>query len=266
LTVPGRIFVSLISMTLLLAACATRTAPPAHTRPFDFERDTFAYTNNNRWLYEFVPGPSGETVKHRLSHSDHTQRCTIMSRAARQFYHAARFDPEAPTVSDEEYRALIRAVLDFDPRRNEPASKPVTIPGYADLRSLSKDREELLQNTLGGSGTGHKQRGNWRMIFGFPPDHQRKVARELADDLARGNPPIVHIVNFPKIDINHTALVLDVEETPLELRFLVYDPNNAEAPVALVFDRATASFHYARTDYFRGGRARVYEIYDGLMF
>ena len=135
-----------------------------------------------------------------------------------------------------------------------------------DLRSFSLERDELLKDELAGVWTGFRQRGNWRMIFAFSPSQQRATARELVEDLRRGHLPIVHIVNFPRIDINHTALVFAFEETPLDVRYDVYDPNNPDDSLSLVFDRATATFHYARTDYFPGGPAKVYEIYDGLFF
>lgn len=258
--------IGLLICAVAVVSCATPPPSSAPPRSFDFDRDTLAYANNNQWIYEFVAGPDGETVEHRPSGADHTQRCTMMSRATRQFFHTARFDPAAPPVSDDAYAALVQRVLDSDPRRQQPANEPVTIPGYADLRSLSRDKESLLKELVGGTATGYKQRGNWRMIFGFPPEHQRDVAQRLVDDLDRGHPPLVHIANFPKIDINHTVLVIGVEQTPLELRFDIYDPNNAEEPVRLVYDRAGAQFLFARTDYFRGGRAKVYEVYDGFWF
>ena len=142
----------------------------------------------------------------------------------------------------------------------------MTIPGYPDLRSFSLEHDDLLKDELAGGWTGFRQRGNWRMIFAFSPNQQRATARELVADLRRGHLPIVHIVNYPIIDINHTALLFAFEETPLELRYHVYDPNNSDAPVSLVFERATATFHYARTDYFPGGPAKVYEVYHGLLF
>lgn len=266
-SVPRRTFgLGLVLLLGLTSACATSSREPIPERRFDFARDTFDYTNVNRWLYEFAVGPEGETVRHKLSHAEETQRCTVMSKTTRQFFYAARFEPDAPRVSDDEYRALIREVVAFDPRSDRPASERVTIPGYADLRALSAAHEALLREVIRGGTLGYMQRGNWRLIFAFSPDHQRGIARELVDDLERGHPPLVHIANFPKVDINHTALVIDVEETPVELRFQVYDPNDAEGPVPLVFDRATATFHYARTDYFRGGPTKVWEIYDGAWF
>jgi hypothetical protein len=250
----------------LLVGCATPESSRPAGRRFDFARDTFAYPNNNRWIYEFGPD-SGTTITHRREgHIEHTQRCTVMSRSARQFLYGARFAPDEPPVGDAEYRSLVRAVLDSDPRREGPAASPVTIPGYPDLRSLSRERESMLKEEMGGEATGYRQRGNWRMIFAFSPRHQRGVARELVEDLRRGHSPLVHILTFPKIEINHTTLVFAFEETPLAVYFQVYDPNEEEGPVSLVFDRASGAFHFARSDFFRGGPTKVYEVYDGLIF
>jgi len=254
----------LLAGVLALAGCAV--PEPATRPPFHFESDTFAYTNDNYWHYELGPRSGAPIVKHRLEGVDHGQRCTIMSRVARQFLYAAHFEPDAPRVSEAEYRSLVREVLDTSPRLDRPLVPPVVIPGYKDLRSLSREQEHMMKEELGGRWTGYFQRGNWRMIFAFSPRHQRSTARALVEDLERGHLPLVHIANFPRIDINHTALVLSLTETPVAIHFEVYDPNNAGGPESLVFDRATATFRYARTVYFPGGPAKVYEVYSGAFF
>ena len=104
------------------------------------------------------------------------------------------------------------------------------------------------------------------MIFPFAARQQHGTARELLAEITRGHPPIVHLVNFPHITINHTVLIFHGEDTPTEIRFLAYDPNDNEKPVPLVFERASATFRFPRTDYFAGGPVKAYEIYDGLFF
>lgn len=251
-----------------LAACAG-TGPPepvASRRPFDFGRDTFAYTNNNYWIYDLDSDPEGTVVKRRRESVDHGQRCTIMSRAVRQFFYAARFDADEPRLAPDAYRPLIRKVVDTNPRRDRPLVPPIVIPGYADLREMSIDLEAILKEELGGRWIGYYQRGNWRMVFPFLPSQNRSTMRALIEDLERGHLPLVHVVNYPGIDINHTVMLFDFEETPLAVAFDLYDPNDAAKSGLLVFDRATRTFSYNRTDYFAGGPAQVYEIYDGLFF
>src|SRR3990172_1202977 len=137
---------------------------------------------------------------------------TTSARAARQFFYSARFAPDVPAVSDVEYRALIRAVLQSNPRSKAPSAHPVVIPGYPDLRSFSRDQERALKQELGGRLAAYVQRGNWRIVYPFAPRQQRATARDLIQDLRRGHPPIVHLVNFPKIDINHALMVFGFEE------------------------------------------------------
>ena len=66
--------------------------------------------------------------------------------------------------------------------------------------------------------------------------------------------------------MNHTLVIFSAEPSPVEVRFLAFDPNDASAPLAFVFRRADASFHYPRTSYTRGGTVQVYEVYDGFFF
>ena len=260
------VLVFVVMSCLISLGCATPAPRATAARAFEFERDTFAYTNNNYWVYDLDSDPNGTTVKERLDNVDHGQRCTVMSRTARQFFHGARFEENAPPLAPGDYRDLIRRVLSTNPRREQPADAPVVIPGYADLRSLSTDYEALLKEELQGRWTGYFQRGNWRMIFAFSPSQNRATARGLVEDVRRGHLPLVHVLNYPAIDINHTVLIFDYEESPLQIRFEHYDPNNADRSGSLVYDRASATFSYNRTDYFAGGSVQVYEIYDDILF
>jgi hypothetical protein len=256
----------LVMANLASTGCATPLPRLTPARSFELERDTFAYTNNNYWIYDLDSDPNGTIVKERLEDVDHGQRCTIMSRTARQFFYGARFEEASPKLEPNAYRDLIRGVLATNPRREEPSPTPVVIPGYADLRSLSIDHEALLKEELQGRWIGYFQRGNWRMIFPFSPSQNRATAHELIEDARRGHLPLVHVANYPGIDINHTVLIFGYEESPLQIRFELYDPNDANDSGSLVFDRASATFSYNRTDYFAGGSVQVYEIYDGLLF
>lgn len=250
----------LLLVLWLAAACASTPEPPP-PRPFDFTRDTFAYSNDLYWDY----GPNGETPRPRDAPVGFGNRCAPMARATRQFYRAARFDPAAPHLDDAGYRALVRRVLDASDRYERPV-KPVTIPGYADLRSFSADHEELLKAETGGRTRSFTQRGNWRLLFPFSPGSQRDLAYRALAELAAGRLPIVHLANFPTISLNHTVVVFAAEETPTEIRFRVYDPNHKLAPRALVYHRATTTFVFDRTEFFPGGAVKAWEVYRGLLF
>ena len=152
-------------------------------------------------------------------------------------------------------------MLDADPR--SIPDERVIIPGYPDLRSFSADHVALVEHAMAGPWQTYLQRGNWRMIFPFGAHHQTRVAERLLGALTRGWPPIVHVLRYPELTINHLLLVFDAEETPAEIRFWAYDPNDAERPVALTYDRSLRAFSFATTVYFPGGPVKAYEVYDG---
>ena len=249
----------------LVLGCAGSRVPSAHGRPpFRFPADTFAFANQLLMQYEIDPVTRDIAWHPQEKPPEFVLRCGAMARAARQFYSVARFDPSAPVADDATYVHLVREVLDTDPR--DPPDKSVVIPGYRDLRDLSDAHASLLKALLAGPWETYLQRGNWRLIFPFGGEQQQHVARRLLDELARGWPPIVHVVRFPERTINHLVLVFDSEATPAEIRFHVYDPNEAEHPVDLVFDRGARVFSYAATSFFPGGPVKAYEVYDGWLY
>ena len=258
-------WLALLLLPLLSSACASGPSP-APGRPFEFERDVFAYENELIWEYLIDPETGRQEGHPRPEPVEFGQRCALMARATRQFRHSARFAPERARVGPEAYRQLIRGVLATNMRRETPAPDPIIIPGYPDLRSFSRDYDDLFKAEIGGIWRSYLQRGNWRMIFPFSPRHQRATARDLTRSIQRAHLPIVHLVQFPKITINHTLLLFAVEETPTQIVFLAYDPNEQKDPVSLEYDRAMARFDYPATSYFAGGPVDVYQIYDGLLY
>ena len=140
------------------------------------------------------------------------------------------------------------------------------IPGFASLREFSAEHGDLIRERTSGRWRSYVQRGNWRMIFPFGRRHQRREAASLAASIARGEPPIVHVVNFPVISVNHVLLLHRVSASATELRFGTYDPNAPDERVELRYDRERASFELPPTSYFAGGDVKVYEIYDGLLY
>lgn len=250
----------------LALACASmpHTGGAAH-RPFDFERDTLAFENELYWIYELAPG-SGEMAHRPREGVENGQRCAAMARVVRQFYFDAQFAPELPGATPSEYEALARRVLERDPRQQGAALDPIVIPAYADLRAFSRDHDALMKQQLGGIWRSYVQRGNWRMVFPFAPSQQRSTAEEMTAALAQGDLPIVHLVTFPKVGVNHTVLAYEARESATEIRFSIYDPNDHESPTELVFSRAGATFSLAPREYFAGGLVQAYEIYDDFFF
>jgi hypothetical protein len=246
------------------SGCVGHVPLPIRARHFAFDADTFSFVNETVWEYHFDRTTGARWWFERDPPPRFALRCGPMVRATRQFFASARFDPTAPPVDEAVYTRLVREVMATDPRR--PAERSIVIPGYADLRRFSADHERLLQANISGAWTSQLQRGNWRMIFPFSARHQAETADRLRAELARGWPPVVHVVRFPSISLNHIVLVYDVEETPAELRFVAYDPNEAAVPIVLTYDRVTRRFSYPQTPYFPGGPVRAYEIYDGLLY
>jgi hypothetical protein len=248
----------------LVAGCGAHAAPPPGSA-FRFATDTFAFPNETVW--EYRPDPVTKTMEwwKRPERPPFALRCGSVARAARQFRLHARFLPDRPEADAEAYRRMIDAVLATDPRRKTPLPVPIDVPGYADLRSFSAAHAGLLKDALDEPGPSYAQRGNWRMIFPFTARHQRAEAERLAAELARGELPVVHVLRFPALTLNHLVLVYAVERTAAELRFSIYDPNEAEKPLALVYDRGARVFVFPQTPYYPGGPVRVYEVYDAII-
>jgi len=257
--------VLLASLCVTLPACAARHPTPPGP-PFRFERDSFAFSNETIWEYH-IDDATGRTSWHKREPTPpFALRCGNMARAARQFHLQARFEPDRPAPDDRALGALVAEVLRRDPRADTPAPDPVVIPGYDGLRSLSGAREGLVQTAVGGAWRSYMQRGNWRMIFPFAPAQQRDEAERLVASLRRGETPILHVLRFPALDLNHMVLLYGLEETPEDIRFTAYDPNDAAAPVVVRWERGARTFVYPRTVYFGGGPVRAYQVYDGALF
>ena len=247
---------------------------------FDFHRDTFAFANETKWRYAMDPVTGRQRSTPRVPEPDYTLHCFAMVRSARQFWLHARFEPSLPTPDEATCRRLIREVVSRSvsatcsrrpDQSNAPGGDckspaPVVIPGYAGLREFSTAREALLKGECGGAWLSYFQRGNWRMVLPFTRGHQQSEAARLASNLQQGALPIVHVLRFPQLTVNHTLLLLGAQETSHAIEFHAYDPNVPERPVTLSFDRATRTFTLPPLHYFIGGRVDVYEIYRGWIY
>lgn len=237
----------------------------APARRFDFAVDTIAYGNDLVW--DYAPDGNGGLAGHgRDVDPDYARYCFVVARTVAQFFAHARFAPDEPRPDEATLRSRIREVVGSSPSRRRDAWERVVIPGYASLRALSAEHEEILKAESGGWWQSYLQRGNWRMILPFPRWHQAREAERLVEALEAGEAPIVHLVRFPRISINHAVVLYDYEESAAGIRFLTYDPNQPDAPTTLRFDRAGRTFHFPRTHYFVGGRADVYRIYRGWFY
>lgn len=254
-----RLIAGLAICLSFLMGCAS--APrKAGNRPFQFQADTFAYANevNVEYAYDAQGRWRGYA---RQPKPDYTLCCFVVARSAGQFFQHVRFDPARPKATEAEYRRLVRKVVSTSPRRDLAEAGKVIIPGYANLREFSREQERLLKQECGSFWQSYFQRGHWRMVFPFSRGHQEKMAARLAGAVRENRPPILHIVCFPSLRINHAVLLYEVQETTEEIRFATYDPNASEQHTWLTFRRADRTFNFPANSYFRGGDVAAYEVY-----
>ena len=232
-------------------------------RRFEFARDTFAFANELVWAYQFEPATGKTSFCRRQPKPDYTHHCFVLTRAARQFCYHARFDAGQPIADDETCRQLIREVVSRNPRKPCPGEKQIVIPGYASLREFSRARESLLKAGCGGAWRSYFLRSHWRMIFPISRAHQARTAAQLSAALKQNISPIIHLVNFPSLSINHGMILFDGTETGRGIEFQAYDPNDPSQPAQLTFDRESQTFFLPPNPYWAGGSLNIIEIYRG---
>jgi hypothetical protein len=233
---------------------------------FDFARDSFAFINELVWAYDYDAATGKMTFGRRDPKPEYAHRCFAMARVARQFFYHARFAPEQNPVADEIYRQRVRAITARNPREACPPTARIVIPGFAGLREFSRAHEKILKAVCGGAWRSYFLRSHWRMITPFSRTHQARTAGSLVATLKQKRAPILHLVKFPSLTINHCVLLLDARETGRGWEFESYDPNNAERPERLTFDLTTRSFHLGPNAYWPGGELNVSHISRSWFF
>lgn len=99
------------------------------------------------------------------------------------------------------------------------------------------------------------------MIFPISRAHQVRTADQLLAEIRRGASPIIHLVLFPKLTINHGMILFDAHENSAGITFQAYDPNQPAAPTTVTFDRSAKTFSLPANTYWAGGALDVIEIY-----
>ena len=243
------------------------TATAENARPFQFDRDTFAFAHELVWQYRFDPVSGAMTTFRTQPPPVYYHRCFVMVRSARQFYYHARFEPDLPTASVEVYRRCIRQIVSRNPRHGAALPKArVGIPGFDGLRAFSQAHEQLLKAECGGAWQSYFLRSHWRMVFPVWGAHQEQVALRLKRQLGQGALPAVHIFRFPHVTINHGLLLFALVESEKEIQFAAYDPNTPAHPVTLTYDRPARIFVFPPACYWAGGRLSVIEIFRGGLY
>ena len=215
------------------------------------------------WEYGYNPQTGKTTTRKNDPPPKYAHHCFAVIRSARQFFLHGEFQPERPAIDPGAYRDIIRNITGRDAKQAADPANRVAIPGFANLRQFSAAYPDLLRQNCGGAWQSYVQRGNWRMIAPFTRRGQARMAGSLETALANRRLPIIHVVTFPQLTINHVLLIFGVTATKGGLEFQCYDPNMCEKPLVLEYEQTGRTFIYPRTHYFPGGNVNVYEIYCG---
>ena len=235
-------------------------------RRFDFASDSFSFQNELVWAYQADAMTGKRTLVVRNPKPAYAHRCFALARVARQFFYHARFDGDQTVARDEIYRQLVRSVMSRNPRIPSPPEKCILIPGFADLREFSRAQEKLLKTECGGAWRSYFLRSHWRMICPFSRAHQLRTAEGLLAALRANRLPLVHLVKFPALTINHCVVLFAVTETGRGWEFESYDPNNSKEPERLAFDRAARTFFLSPNSCWPGGELNVSHICRSWFF
>ncbi|MBI5383337.1 MAG: hypothetical protein HZA90_01480 [Verrucomicrobia bacterium] len=233
---------------------------------FQFERDSFAFANELVWEYRLDPVTGEMTTRRNDPPPTYALRCFVMARSARQFFYHARFAAEQPVADAPTYRSLIREVVSRSPRQPCAEAERIIVPGYDGLRSFSRAQETLLKMECGGAWQSYCLRSHWRMVFPISRRHQAAMAGQLVAALEQRPAPIVHLVRFPQLTINHGIVLFGVEKTATGLCFAAYDPNSPQQASELAYHQADRTFYFARNRYWAGGKLDVIEVYRGWFY
>ena len=239
------------------------TPTETRVRRLEFARDTFAFPNELLWEYRFNPATGKMAFRKREPKPDYVLRCFVLVRAARQFLFHTRFDASQKAAGDETYRQLVHEAVSRNPRKPCEPERQIVIPGYASLRDFSRAHETLLKAECGGAWRSYFLRSHWRMVFPISRAHQQRTAGLLALALKQNLSPLVHLVKFPSLSINHGMVLFGASETGGGIDFQAYDPNDPEKPALLKFDRGLRTFFLPANSYWAGGNLNIIEIYRG---
>jgi len=91
--------------------------------------------------------------------------------------------------------------------------------------------------------------------------HQHRTARELLEAIRHDGAPIVHLLRFPSLAINHAMVIFDGARTADGAEFVAYDPNQPERPARLVYDHGRRTFSLPANRYWPGGDLNLFEIF-----
>ena len=238
--------------------------------PMNFDKDTFDFANQTFYVY-----PHGYAEKRVLKPGEKppafTLHCFAMSRSTEQFRNFARFDPSLPPPDDATLARLVHQVTRHAPWHDPlPPDERIVIPGYANLRALSKARPLIVQKNIGQGWTAYARIGNWRMFPAFlnGPTQQFHTQQRVEGALRRNDVFIAYLTSYPSLAVNHAVVIYGRRpDTPAGtatgmIHYLVYDPNHPDGPRDMVFDTQKRMFSYQKDWDFVGGKLTVLQSYS----
>ena len=251
----------LVWLGVLFALGSTNAA----AADFRFDRDTFVFANAT--VFKYYKGiaflRAGSATNDPAT--SYNRRCFVIARAAAQFHKFARFDPHGAPLDDRTLVARVRAVTRRAPWRQAlPDEQRIIFPGYANLREMSKARAPVLKEKIGLGWPTYFRLGNFRMFYARSAKYQEQTHAALTAALARGDLFVGYLSTYPNLSINHAVLVYARRTSHSDSgteRYLVYDPNHADAPRELSWSASKRSFAYQKDVDFIGGPVRVYQVY-----
>ena len=251
---------SFLLVLAALVACAVTGLAEGNTH-FDWRTDTIAFPNDTVFAYGIDEG--GHMSMHRREKMpSFKSRCFTLTRAVLQFHQFARFAPEAPKVTDAEYRKLLRAVFRVPTwRAARPAGERIVIPGYRNVNEFSRGKEHLMKEAIGNWLPTYLRFGNWRMISPFPRISRANTYAQLVRGLDRGKLQAVYVSHFPSM--NHSVVLFDyhVLDGGRRTRFDTYDPNYPNTLSWVDYDAKEYNFSLEPRSFWPGGRVSLMRVY-----
>ena len=230
-------------------------------RKFDFWRDTLGFRNETEWVYGRDPKTGKQTHQPANPKPSYSLRCFVMARTVQQFHLHSEFQPHEARLSANEYRCRVQEVVRQDPRKRQSCDRRIQFPGYAGLRELSDSLPEVIKSVAGGAWRSYAQRGNWRMVLPFLRSSQIKESQRIADAIAQRGTAVIHVADFPRLQINHAILGYASRTTASGISISTYDPNDPAKPLELTFSLNESRFLLPSTAYYIGGWVNAYEVY-----
>lgn len=172
---------------------------PPGPRAFDFATDTLA---------EPVAQPAPQEEQESLA--DPALRGHVDAHVARQFFLHARFEPTQRPPGTAARIALVRQVIKRDADEPSREDQRVVIPGYANLRELSRLQGHLLRAESWLVCRCENRASLLRKAFGGSSVNEAAVA-EISAAVTANRPALVRLYRHHALRYNRSLLVFGAQ-------------------------------------------------------